>query len=381
LLVSKHHKPSTLKTRITRRINDIPAEDWNKVYPDKLESYELFKTFDDSSLSQFSLFYIVVYDRKTPVGAASCFLMDYSLDTSVSGPLRRLTNSIRKLAPGIFSLRALVCGSPVGQGRIGLLGDKDAVLKAILCAMERIAKKNKAAIIAFKDINNTYTELFSSLKKKGFSRLDSLPSSELNIRFKDFEGYLNTLSSESRYGLRRKFKKVDGCLDIETEVMDSLGDETLAEAHCLYVDVDKKHGIPFETMPIEFFKNISKNMPGRAKFFLWRIDGKLVKFLLALVSDDTFIDYYVGFDYSVAHRYHLYFLGFRDTLNWCIKNNIKRYEMGVTGYETKRRLGFGFVPLYIYAKLRNRALAPVFKLICQFLKFENFDPDLKKIKK
>ena len=56
-------------------------------------------------------------------------------------------------------------------------------------------------------------------------------------------------------------------------------------------------------------------------------------------------------------------------------------EMGITGYEPKRRLGFEFVPLYIYAKLRNRMLRPVFSLMCQFLKFENFDESLKKAKK
>ena len=123
------------------------------------------------------------------------------------------------------------------------------------------------------------------------------------------------------------------------------------------------------------------NMPGQTKYFLWRIDGKLVMFLFGLVSKDMFIDYYVGFDYSVTHKYHLYFVKFRETLNWCIKNRIKQYEMGITGYEPKRRLGFDFVPLYIYVKLRNRALRPAFAFLCQFLKFENFDPSLKEGKR
>jgi predicted N-acyltransferase len=122
-------------------------------------------------------------------------------------------------------------------------------------------------------------------------------------------------------------------------------------------------------------------MPGQTKYFLWKINGKLVMFLFGLVSKDMFIDYYVGLDYSITHKYHLYFVKFRETLNWCIKNGIKQYEMGITGYEPKRRLGFDFVPLYLYVKLRNRALRPAFNFICQFLKFENYDPALKKGKK
>ena len=67
-------------------------------------------------------------------------------------------------------------------------------------------------------------------------------------------------------------------------------------------------------------------------------------------------------------------------MTWAIKNGIKKYEMGITGYEPKRRLGFDFIPLYLYVKLRNRMLRPVFNLICQFLKFENFDADLRQAK-
>ena len=152
----------------------------------------------------------------------------------------------------------------------------------------------------------------------------------------------------------------------------------LQDVYGLYLDIVAKHDMGFELIPVDFFKNISNNMPDNTKFFLWRIDGKPVAFLFCLVSKDLLIDFYVGFDYSVAYRYHLYFIKFRDVLNWCIKHGITKYEMGTTGYEPKRRLNFDFEPLYIYAKLRNRMLRPIFNLICQFLKFENFDPDLKK---
>ena len=67
-------------------------------------------------------------------------------------------------------------------------------------------------------------------------------------------------------------------------------------------------------------------------------------------------------------------------MKWCIENKIKRYEIGFSGYEPKRRLGFDFTPLTIYAKHRNRIMNSVFKMLAHFLKFENFDPDLKAIK-
>jgi predicted N-acyltransferase len=168
---------------------------------------------------------------------------------------------------------------------------------------------------------------------------------------------------------------------IETEVVNSVDDDTLSEIYRLYLQMLDRHDMGFEVLPMEFFKNVAKNMPDRTKFFLMKVEGRLVAFLFCLVSDEHLIDYYLGLDYSVAHRYHLYFVKFRYVLNWCIENRIKKYEMGVTGYEAKRRLKFDFVPLYIYARLRSRVFRPVFRFFCQFLKFENFDPSLRQARR
>ena len=384
MIISKRHKKLALKTKIVDRITEIPADDWNKVYPDILESYNFYKTLDESNLEQFSIRYIMVYERNKPVGATTCFVMNYSLDTTINGPLRRLSNAIKKLMPNIFSLKVVVCGMPIGQGRIGMAamaGRENAVIKAILRRMERLARKNKAVIIAFKDLDHAHTKMLDPLQKEGFAKFDSLPTTELNVWFKDFEEYLNTLSAASRYDLRRKFRRVDNHVAIDMEVASALEDGTLKDVYRLYLNMIDTHDMGFELLTMDFFKNLPRNMPDQTKFFLWRIDGKLVAFLLCLVSDDLLIDYYVGFDYSVAHKYHLYFVKFRDTLNWCIKHKIKKYEMGLTGYEPKRRLGFDFIPLYLYVKLRSRMMRPVFNLICQFLKFENFDPALKEARK
>ncbi|MDO8535810.1 MAG: GNAT family N-acetyltransferase [Candidatus Omnitrophota bacterium] len=381
MIISKKHKRPSLKTRVVKKINQIPADDWNKVYPAVLESYNFYKTLDESGLDQFSLFYIAVYDRKTPVAMTACFIMNYPLDTSINGPLRRVTNSIRKIFPNIFSLKAVICGMPMGQGRIGITGDPAAVMKVISRRIEQIAKKKKAAIIAFKDFDQAQTKILDPLQGAGFTKFDSLPTTMLNVWYKDFEEYMMTLSSASRYDLRRKFKRVDGHINLDFKIVDAIDDGELREVYKLYLEIVEKHDMGFELLPVEFFRKLPVNMPGQTKYFLWRIDGKLVMFLFGLASKDIFIDYYVGFDYSVTHKYHLYFIKFRETLNWCIKNGIKQYEMGITGYEPKRRLGFDFVPLYIYVKLRNRMLRPAFNFICQFLKFENFDPALKKGKK
>jgi len=381
MIVSRRHKRLPIKTRVVRRADEIPPEAWRRVWPPALEDQGFFKSIDDARLDQFSFYYILAYRRNHLVGIAPCFFMDYPLDTSVSGPLRRVSNAIKRVSPKIFSMRAFVCGCPISPGTIAAAEDPDHVFHAITRRIEQMAKKMRASVIGYKDFGRSYTPLLDTLQKSGYSKFDSLPNTELNVWFSDFEGYLKTLTAASRYDLRRKFRRVDGRVKIHMEVTSSPDEKTLEVIYKLYRQTEAAHEMGFEILTVEFFRNIARYMPESAKFFLWKMDGRIVAFLMCLVSHDRLSDYYVGLDYSIAHEYHLYFLKFRDVLNWCIKHKIKTYEMGLTGYEPKRRLGFDFVPLYLYVKLRNRLMRPLFKVFCQFLRFENFDPDLKKARR
>ncbi len=347
--------------KIVRKIADIPAGDWNKVFPEAGENYYFLKTLDESNLSQFSFYYILVYDKDTPVGAASCFIMNFPLDITVTGRLKNVTSFFKKILPSILNPKILICGLPNGQGRIGIAADPAVVIRAIYDGMEEIARQEKAAVIVFKDFNLSYREALDKHLDAGFFRIASLPFTEMDISFASFDDYLETLSYISRSGLRRKFRKIGKEAKIGLEITGKLEETVLDEAYALYLQTYERKEVGLEKVPVDFFRNISKNMPDETKFFLWRIDDSLVAFSYCLASGGRFIDYYLGFDYSVAYQYHLYFVRFRDQLNWCIENKIGKYEFGPTGYESKRRLGFKVVPLFNYVKNRNKFLNPVFK--------------------
>ena len=209
----------------------------------------------------------------------------------------------------------------------------------------------------------------------------SLFSCFLKLNFsKSFDEFLMSLSYKTRYDLKKKFKKTDGQSRIDFEVVDDLGPD-LREAYGLYRQMMERQEARFEVLPEIFFKKAAENMPGKAKFFLWRMEGKLVAFAFGLVSGDYFLDAYLGLDYAVAYERHLYFVRFRDLFHWCLANGIRTYEMGCTNYDPKKRLDFTFVPLSIYAKFRNRWLNPFLGVVCEFIKPERHDPILREIKK
>ena len=371
---------SEYKVRIVRKISEIPAEEWNKVFPDVMESYYFFKTLDESNFDQFSFYYILIYDKDTLVGSTNCFLMNFPLDIAVTGKFRVVIDFIKKLLPHVLNPRILICGLPMGEGRIGIAGEPQAVINAISKGMEQIACQEKAGIIAFKDFRLSYKKILDKFLGADFIRIDSLPSTDMDINFASFDEFLKSLSNVSRSGLKRKFKQIDGKVKIDLEITDKLDNSALDEIYALYLQTYNKQELGLEKLPKAFFENISKNMPFETKFFLWRIEQRIVAFAFCLASGDYFIDYYLGFDYAIAHQYHLYSVRFRGLMNWCIENKMKKYEMGATSYEPKRRLGFNFILLYIYAKHRNKFFNPIFKIICRIVQPTNFQPVFKDLK-
>lgn len=370
-----------LTVKVTRKIADIRPDEWNGIFPDILENYHFLKSIDESDFEGFSFYYILVYEKNILIGAAPCFIMNYSLDTTAEGVFKNLLAGLKGLFPGVFNLKVLVCGSPASRGNIGIAGENAAsVIKAIVNTMEDIARAERATIIAFKDFSSAYANILGPLLKKGFYKVASYPSVEIDIKFKSFDDYLKTLSRATRKDLKRKFKHAEALAKIELEIADDIGG-LLDEAYGLYLETYSKSDVRFEKMPRDFLLCISKNMPGRVKYFLWRIDGKLAAFDLCLASEDVLIDEYIGMDYRLAHKYNLYFITFRDVMNWCMANGIKRYESGALTYEPKRRLGCRFIPLFVYVKHINRFINPFFRILPLILRPENFDRVLKAMKK
>lgn len=371
-----------LEAKIFRKIRQIPRQDWDAVFPGVLESYDFLACLDDSSFPQFSFSYLMVYDGDSPVGAAPCFTMHFSFDMTVRGPLKKALGVLKRAVPSMLDHKVLMCGIPMAQGRLGIAGDAANVIKAMITGLEEVARREKASILIFKDFSKEYNPLFEPLLRQGFTRIESLPSTDMEIDFKSFDGYLDTLSPVSRSGLRRKFKKVDAAAKLDLEIADSMTDSDITEAHGLYLQTLSKHeDITVEELPEAFFKNVARNMPGKAKFFIWRLEGKMAAFAFCLASPELFIDYYLGFDYSLAYQYQLYFVRFRDLMQWCIDRGIRKYEMGVTGYEAKRRLGFDFIQLYFYIKHLNPLINPFVKVLKPLLEPKRFDPVFKEINK
>jgi predicted N-acyltransferase len=134
----------------------------------------------------------------------------------------------------------------------------------------------------------------------------------------------------------------------------------------------------FETLTKEYFCRISREMPDRARFFLWRQEGKIIAFSLALVHEDRIYDECLGMDYSVALQLSLYFYTLRDVIAWAIDQRLKCYYSTPLNYEPKLHLRCELVPLDLYVRHTIPLINAIFRRIVKFLEPTRHDPLLRR---
>jgi predicted N-acyltransferase len=243
---------------------------------------------------------------------------------------------------------------------------KPALVAELVRAMEWLCREKALAFMMFKDFPASALVLLAPLVRQGFLRGDSFPNVVLPLPYAAMEEYLASLSYGTRKGLRRKVRQAlsDGLLKVR--VVDRV-DDMIDSVYKLYINTYDAGTVHFEKLTPEYFIKAGSEQRSQAKFFLYYIDGRLVCFNLCFRHADRLIDKFIGMDYSVTRLYNLYFYSWYHNVQWCIQNGIRYYQVGQTDHDAKVHLGGTLVPLYFYAKHRNRILNSVLRMAARFL--------------
>lgn len=365
---------------ITKKIRDIPQEDWNNLFGEEIiEGYGYQKTLEEAKLTKFSFGYLVGRREKKIVAIIPFFYMDFSFDTLIQGPLHGLISRLKRL----FSLKVLFLGSPTTEEFYLGVAKSEDISTLMDWALEELlvfCKKEHIKGLAFYNLSEKNKLLAGYLKKNKFIELEGLPTTLVEINSGSFEEYMKGLSHNTRKDLKRKLRKSLSLTQLNTELREDIEDIS-SQIYKLYLNNLEESDVHFEVLTEGFFKNICRNMRGIAKYFITYDKGTIVAFNLCLIKDNLFIDKFIGFDSEVAHKYHLYFTSFCHNIEWCIKNNIRYYQPGATDYHPKLRLGAKLIPLYVYVKAFNPILNFLIKLFSKWIEPKNTDTSWKDIKK
>jgi predicted N-acyltransferase len=365
---------------IVDSVGKIRRNEWDEVFGDIPEGYQFCELLERSCLQEFRFFYLLLREGDNVILIAPLFVADFNLDIAADGWVKKLIQLIRRAFPRFLILKTLFCGSPFSEH--GILGirdgreDKDKLILETAARIDDFCRDKRIPLTLFKDFLKEEALLLDALVPSGFFRVNSFPSAITGLDFSSFEEYLKSLGHSTRKSLRRKIKETQSASGITVKEVEQV-DDIIDEVYRLYLNTHYEGMTKFERLTREFFLNAGRQMAPYARFFLYYVNGRLGAFNLCFIYPDLFIDKFIGFDYDISNKAHLYFVSWCYNIEWCLKHKIRSYQTGQTDYSAKVRLGAKLVPLYAYLKHRKGAVNLILRLLARFLKPENFDADIR----
>jgi predicted N-acyltransferase len=355
-------------------------EDWPRAFHACCKDHRFYEIIEATLANDFEYRYLVLRDLTGKVrGIQPFFFVQQSLVEGIPGGPRRLVDAVRKKFPRFLTMRVMMVGCAAGEGHLGALASSDSkwIAEALHTCLPEIARSAGASLLVLKDFPSTYRDILAGFSDNGFTRIPSMPMTRLALNFRDFDDYLGQLSYGTRKSLRRKFRKTERAAKIQLEIVSDIKPH-LDEVYPLYLAVHERSPMKFEKLTKEYLARLSQFMPERARFFIWRLEGRIVAFSICMVHESTIYDEYLGLDYAVALDLHLYFYTLRDILRWAIENGLTRYCSSPLNYDPKLHLGCNLAPLDLYVKHTQPLLNPFFRQVVRLLEPTRHDPVLPK---
>ena len=276
-------------------------EEWKRAFVGKCKDHRFYEIVEQTLDSEFEHSYLLLEDSEGKVRAIQpLFFVQQNLVDGIPA-LRAAVDAIRRRFPRFLTMRVLMVGNAAGEGHLSACApeDEDWIANALPATLKTYAQLSKASLVVFKDFPARYRHALRNFPSQGYARVPSMPMTELQLRYTDFDHYLRTLGASTRKDLRRKFRKTATATPISLEVVTDLT-PYVDEVYPLYLQVHERSPLKFERLTKGYLCSLGQRMPERTRFFIWRQNGKAIAFSVALVHDGTIYDDYLGLDYSVA---------------------------------------------------------------------------------
>ncbi|MGP0091679.1 MAG: GNAT family N-acetyltransferase [Xanthobacteraceae bacterium] len=353
---------------------------WANAFASERKDRRFYELVEETIHPEFDYRYFVIKDGSGEIRAIQpFFILDQDLLVGASPRIGALTRFVRRLWPRWMLLRTLMVGCVAGEGHLD--GDDEAVngahARLLASAIVAHARQLKAPLVVLKEFPARYRAALDCFRDHGFARVPSLPMVRLGIEYASFEDYMTSaLSKRARRNLREKFRSAARAAPIELEV---IGDLTpiIDAVYPLYLQVYERSKLHFEKLTREFFCKLGRVMPDKAKFFVWRQNGRTVAFVACMLQDDAFYAEYLGLDYAVALDLHLYHYAFRDMVSWAIANGYKRLHSSGLNYDPKLHLRYLLDPIDLYVRHTSNVFNAVLKRALPWLEPTRYDRTLR----
>jgi hypothetical protein len=369
---------------VAERVDVTGLQAWRSSFRAQRKDSRYYEIVEQTICPDFDFRYFLIQDESRRTRAVQpFFVLDQDVLAGLEPRWQKLAATIRRFWPRFLFIRTLMVGCAAGEGHLpsGTAAAQERDAEALSANMCRLARQQRAGLIVLKEFPARYRNTLGGFLKRGFTRIPSMPMTRLDISgFKDFDDYLSkAIKAKRRNEFRRKFKAAAQSAPIELEVIRDVS-EVVDEIYPLYLQVYGRSKMQFEKLTKEYFVEIGQRMPDKARFFLWRQNGKLIAFALNLVEGDTLYGEYIGLDYEIALDIHLYFYVMRDIITWSIANGYKTIESSGLSYAPKLQMQHELAPLDLYVRHTSPLINPILKFVLPWLEPTASEPALKQFR-
>ena len=361
------------------RSAELPAHLRATLLASQTHDFRYYEIVERTLGEQFSQRYLVLKNEGArEIAAQPFFVVEQDLLAGLGSRLRDCLAGTRRVFPRSFILRTLMVGCAAGEG--GLADTRAWVVTALHEALKIYARQMRASLVVLKDFPAHFRKDLTQFTNNGYRRISSMPAATLALDFASFEDFMQRkLSRSFRKNLRRKFRKLEGRSPLEMEVVNQPNESCLKEIFALYLQTYARSPFQFERLTNSYLRELGEKMPDRVRYFLWRQEGKLVAFGLALVERDLLYDLLLGLEYPLALELHLYFVTWRDMVQWALGQGLKRYRTGPLNYDPKLHFRLELAPLDLYVRHTSPLLNPLLRRALPFLQPTRYDPVLRRL--
>lgn len=377
---SERRPAETGRVTVLSRNELASSPRWPRAFEDSRKDHRYYALVEDTIQPAFEYRYFAITDEHDAVCAIQpFFLLDQDLTAGANRQLRTLVNAARRVMPQFLKLRTMMVGCAAGEGHLDGPAEAFADTARLLAsAILRHARDRRASLIVLKEFPKHDRPALQSFLARGFVRVPSLPMTRLDIDYPSFDAYMaRALKSDTRRKLRKNLGAADRSEPIELRILDDIT-PIVDEIYPLYVQTYERSKMHFEKLTPDFLSRIGRDMADKVRFFVWRQRQKPVAFTLCMLEGDAFYAEYIGLDYSVALRLHLYHYAVRDMISWAIANGYKWFRSSALNYEPKLHMRHLLDPIDLYVRHTSPLANAILRIALRWIEPTRHEPLLKK---
>lgn len=351
-------------------LDDIDKSTWDATINSNIPhlKYDYLKVLENSFKENLSFYYLLIYKDDQLIVTTTAFIKsDFYLDSAATYKYKKVCNNMRKVYKNFLKHKALICGSPISEfNHLNICSEyitfRNDILKLIIQELNLIAKENKINMVLFKDIKCENLDKKLIFNNCGYTRFYSMPGTQLSIPFSSFDEYLKTLKIGFRNTIESKINRSKNFLHLTVEIVSDFS-PYINDIYKLYLNTYNKSEVKPEKLTKNFFYELKNILGDSVCSILCKLDGRLCGVTILLNSNATCTTLCFGLDYSVAHKYDLYYLMLYKSIEYSIENNKKTLLLGQTNYISKIELNAKLTPLIIYVKFNNILKSKMYLLL------------------